>query len=236
MMAAASLFQLCPWLDDISPLTCTGLSLSSGSSSQPQQHQPTATNSLSVHRLSAAEEVHSATLLQPVAGSISMLKEIHVVTPTNLQKRQIQMRVSVALQWLFTTVMCCVIWVIQIKVYIYCGVLLPAKTDTAGIVFSTRVCLRVIIAKYGPDLTYCSGHYHRGCSFGRFLYVCLSLVRFCQSNSIATVQDAVMKLYRCVVEMKMKVEFEDGCGPSKGARSSPREWCPYEASWCFMKH
>lgn len=33
----------------------------------------------------------------------------------------------------------------------------------------------------------------------------------------ATVQDAVTKLYSCVVEIKMKAEFEDGCGPSKGA-------------------
>lgn len=26
--------------------------------------------------------------------------------------------------------------------------------------------------------------------------------------------DAVMKLYRCVVGIKMKAEFEDGCGPT----------------------
>ena len=26
--------------------------------------------------------------------------------------------------------------------------------------------------------------------------------------------DAVMKLYRCVVEIKLKDKFEDGCGPT----------------------
>ena len=30
------------------------------------------------------------------------------------------------------------------------------------------------------------------------------------------VHDALMKVYRCVVEIKMKVKFEDGRGSSKG--------------------
>ena len=32
-------------------------------------------------------------------------------------------------------------------------------------------------------------------------------------------QDAVMKLYRCLVEIKMKAELKNGCGTSKGAGS-----------------
>lgn len=28
-----------------------------------------------------------------------------------------------------------------------------------------------------------------------------------------------MKLYRCVIEIKMKTEFDEGCGPSKSAVS-----------------
>lgn len=37
------------------------------------------------------------------------------------------------------------------------------------------------------------------------------------TRSIATAQDAVTKR-RCVVEINTKAEFEDGCGPSQGAR------------------
>ena len=38
---------------------------------------------------------------------------------------------------------------------------------------------------------------------------CLSvLVRFCESDSIVTVQDAITKLFRCVVEIKMKEKVE----------------------------
>lgn len=40
----------------------------------------------------------------------------------------------------------------------------------------------------------------------------VSLVRFCQNNSIETIQDAVSKLNRCEVEIKIKAEFEDGSG------------------------
>lgn len=43
----------------------------------------------------------------------------------------------------------------------------------------------------------------------------LSVAIFCHSDSIATVQDAVMKLH---VEIKMKANLKGGCGPSKGAR------------------
>ena len=63
--------------------------------------------------------------------------------------------------------------------------------------------------------TYCSGNYHRDGFeyFGRRSYsmsVCLSVDGFCQYDGVATVQDAVMKLYRCVVDIKIKVEFEKG--------------------------
>lgn len=43
----------------------------------------------------------------------------------------------------------------------------------------------------------------------------MSLDRFCQRNKV--VKHA--KLYRCVVKIKMKAEFEDGCGLSKGVRN-----------------
>lgn len=36
--------------------------------------------------------------------------------------------------------------------------------------------------------------------------------RFSQCNSITIVQNAFVKLYSCVIEIKMK-EFEDGYGP-----------------------
>ena len=55
--------------------------------------------------------------------------------------------------------------------------------------------------------------------FGRCLSVCLSVDRFCQCYSVATVQDADTQLSRCVLEIKMKAKFEDECGSSKGARS-----------------
>ena len=35
--------------------------------------------------------------------------------------------------------------------------------------------------------------------------------------TVTTVQDAFMKLYNSVVEIKMKVELKDRCGPSTGA-------------------
>ena len=48
----------------------------------------------------------------------------------------------------------------------------------------------------------------------------LTLVdRCCQCDRVTTVQDAVMKLHRCVVQMKMKANWELGCGSSKVARN-----------------
>lgn len=38
--------------------------------------------------------------------------------------------------------------------------------------------------------------------------VCLSVDRFCKHDGITTVQDAITELYKCVVEIKMKAEFE----------------------------
>lgn len=56
--------------------------------------------------------------------------------------------------------------------------------------------------------------------------------RFCQRNNVTTVQDAVTKLYKCVVEIKMKAHVEDGCGPSmsvgsRGLGSKERSIAPY---------
>ena len=71
-----------------------------------------------------------------------------------------------------------------------------------------------------PDDMYRSRNYHKICFELRFIFedvsVCLWTV--CQRDSIATVQGADMKLYRCVVQIKIKVEVENECGPSKGAR------------------
>lgn len=67
------------------------------------------------------------------------------------------------------------------------------------------------MAKCGHGDTYCSGNYH-GDSFEY-------LARFCNLNSVAIMQYADVKPYRCVVELKMKVEFENGCCPSNGAKS-----------------
>ena len=52
--------------------------------------------------------------------------------------------------------------------------------------------------------TYCGRNYHRG-----FVVFCLSVDTFCQHNSMSTVQDTASKLYRCVVEIKIKAEFKD---------------------------
>ena len=55
-------------------------------------------------------------------------------------------------------------------------------------------------------------------------------VILCQSRT----KDAVTELYRCVVEIKMKVEMEDGHGESKGAGrrglSPPCFTPPYSSS------
>ena len=48
-----------------------------------------------------------------------------------------------------------------------------------------------------------------------YMSVCLSLDTFYKHDSIRTVQDNVRKLHRCVVEIKMKAEIEDGSGPTQ---------------------
>ena len=82
----------------------------------------------------------------------------------------------------------------------------------AGIIFSlwVSVCHH---GKCGLDDTYCSGNHHRrGLEyFGRCL--CLSVCPW----RVESTQDVVTKTYKCVVEIKMKAEFKDGSGPSKGA-------------------
>lgn len=69
-----------------------------------------------------------------------------------------------------------------------------------------NVCVCVVMAKYGLGDNNCL-------SFEQFAR---SGVRFCQCCSVTTVHDAAMKLQ---VEIKMKAEFEDGCGLRRGARS-----------------
>lgn len=51
------------------------------------------------------------------------------------------------------------------------------------------------------------------------LCVYMSVSRFCQHDSVTIVQHTVTKLYRSVVEIKMKAGFENGCCLSKGAES-----------------
>lgn len=84
------------------------------------------------------------------------------------------------------------------------------------------LCVYGIMAKCDPGDIYCSGNYNRS-SF-EYLARCLcpsvllSVEGFYSCDTLTTVQDAVMKLYRCgVVEIKMTVKFKDGCGPSKRA-------------------
>ena len=62
MMGAASLIQLCLWLDDLPPLSCIGLPLSSASPCNINQQQLTPTV-LSLLSTEATEGLHS--LLQP---------------------------------------------------------------------------------------------------------------------------------------------------------------------------
>lgn len=38
------------------------------------------------------------------------------------------------------------------------------------------------------------------------MFICPSVDRFCHCDSITTMQDAVLKLYRCVVEVKKKTK------------------------------
>lgn len=45
------------------------------------------------------------------------------------------------------------------------------------------------------------------------LHQLLPAARHCHRDSIINLQDAVRKLYRCVVDLKMKAELEDGWGP-----------------------
>ena len=62
-------------------------------------------------------------------------------------------------------------------------------------------------------------------------------------DSAAIVKDAVMKHYKCVLEIKMKAEFENGCGPRKDAQSRGLDvglstLCPWyhsESQPCKMK-
>lgn len=54
--------------------------------------------------------------------------------------------------------------------------------------------------------------YFRRC----FMPVCLPVDSFYQRVSVTTMQGAVTKLHRCVVEIKTKAEVQDGRGPSKG--------------------
>ena len=61
----------------------------------------------------------------------------------------------------------------------------------------------------------CYSRNYRSCSFewfGRCLHVCLAcnLVNVKASNSAGT----MMKIYRCIAEIKMNAKFEDGCGPT----------------------
>ena len=45
---------------------------------------------------------------------------------------------------------------------------------------------------------------------------------------VATVQDAVTNLHRCVVEINVKAEVKDGCSPREGAgsrREQSGEFC-----------
>ena len=76
----------------------------------------------------------------------------------------------------------------------------------------------VILGKCGPDDRCCSGNKHKICS-EYFEGVYVSVDRFYQRDGISTVQDAVTKLYRCVVWNKMEDKMENGWGPGKGARS-----------------
>ena len=55
-------------------------------------------------------------------------------------------------------------------------------------------------------------------SCGRYWYVCLPVDRFCQYISITTAHDAITKVHRFVVEIKIKAEFKDRCGPCKGPK------------------
>lgn len=45
------------------------------------------------------------------------------------------------------------------------------------------------------------------------VYMCVD--RCCQCNSITTMQDAVMQLHKCLVEIKLMAELEEGSGQSK---------------------
>lgn len=51
-----------------------------------------------------------------------------------------------------------------------------------------------------------------------FKFVCLWI-----DGSVTTIQDAVLKLYWCIAEIKMKAEFKNACDPSKGAQAG-RKW------------
>lgn len=42
---------------------------------------------------------------------------------------------------------------------------------------------------------------------------------FCQHSNVKAVQNAVTRLQVCVLEIKMKAEFERGCGSSEGQKN-----------------
>ena len=50
---------------------------------------------------------------------------------------------------------------------------------------------------------------------GVYMSSCLSVDRFCQHNRITAIHDTVEELHRCVVDIRIKAEFEDGCCMSK---------------------
>lgn len=50
------------------------------------------------------------------------------------------------------------------------------------------------------------------------MFVCLSVDRFKRCN-VKPQKNAVTKLYRCVINIKIKAEFKIRSGPSKSAKS-----------------
>lgn len=90
--------------------------------------------------------------------------------------------------------------------------LLPAMT--ACLVLFSPVCVCVhacvfVCVCHPEDTCYSRSSFEQ---LARCLYVCLCVDRFCQRDSITTVQDALMNLYRRVSDFTMKA---DGCGLSR---------------------
>ena len=108
---------------------------------------------------------------------------------------------------------------LKIKLNVTCCIFLPAAASGPVLVSpceSVVVCVIMAKSCQGPTDNYCSGNYHRGgtgCS-ARFLSVCLSVDGyFSHHDNITRAKDQVAKLYRCAADIKMKAEYEDGCGP-----------------------